>query len=116
MLLFVYGTLKKGERNHNFLQNAVFLREVRTQPEFRLIDFGTFPGMTAGGKAIEGELYHVTEDELGRIDDFEGEDGEGLYARHLIQLEDGSQAFAYVSFPSFTPSEFEGTNWHGSTC
>ena len=119
MLLFVYGTLKKRERNSSFLYNAVFLREVCTRPEFRLLDFGTFPGMTAGHKAIEGELYYVTEDELSRIDDFEGvgwNTEDSVYARHLIQLEDGSQAFAYVCSPFSTPTEFEGTNWYERKC
>lgn len=113
MLLFVYGTLKRGERNNGLLRQATFLRQALTQPGFTLVDFGTFPGLMRGDKAIEGELYQI--DDLGQLDDFEGV-GEGVYVRELIQLEDGTQAYAYLCSLSPSPPQLEGTVWYEREC
>ena len=109
MILFVYGTLKQGERNNKLMQGR-FLREVRTEPKFRLVDFGTFPGLAFGRHAISGELWEVDDETLVKLDEFEGI-GDGVYIRKLIQLEDGEQAYAYLCQPFFAV-EYDGTNWH----
>lgn len=111
--LFVYGTLKRGYRNSSLMNEhyVTFLKEVRTVPEFRLIDFGSFPGLTTGNKAIEGELYHVDSWYIDCLDRFEGCGGDGVYTRQLVTLEDGSHAYAYICNSPNAP-EYEGTNWH----
>lgn len=113
LLLFVYGTLKRGCRNSSLMNEhyVTFLKETRTTPEFRLIDFGSFPGLSIGNKAIEGELYQVDGWYIDYLDRFEGCGGDGVYARQLITLEDGSHAYAYICNSPNTP-EYEGTNWH----
>ena len=42
-LVFVYGTLKRGERNHYFLASAEYLGPAFTEPLYRMIDCGPYP-------------------------------------------------------------------------
>lgn len=107
-LIFVYGTLKYGERN-NDLMVGEFVRDARTEPSHRLVDFGTFPGLAAGTESIEGELWSVDETTLRRLDYFEGVHN-GVYVRKQIQLDDGTQAYAYCSLIDMP--HYAGTNWH----
>lgn len=107
-LLFVYGTLKSGERNHDCL-DGTFVRSVRTKPNYKLVNCGTYPGLVRGDLAIAGELYEVDDVFLQRLDYFEGIN-RGVYVRELIQLEDDTEAFAYVY--QLDSPEYEGTDWH----
>jgi gamma-glutamylcyclotransferase (GGCT)/AIG2-like uncharacterized protein YtfP len=88
MLIFVYGTLKSGERNNlYFLGNQTLMGQARTENGFRLYDLGQFPAMvedhTAG--SVCGELWDVNERCLLELDRLEGLD-KGLYERKVIQL------------------------------
>ena len=40
--LFVYGTLKRGFRNHRLLERQQFIREAVTLPRYRLFDRGAY--------------------------------------------------------------------------
>lgn len=83
ILVFVYGTLKRGGSNHVFLRQQKFLGEARTTLGFTLYSLGDYPGMvrapgdTAG---VTGELWSVDEATLAELDRLEGVD-EGLYKR-----------------------------------
>ena len=77
-LLFVYGTLKRGLRNHPLIADQQFLREAVTPPRYRVIDLGPYPGLVvdeANGLAVKGELWAVSECCLGELDDFEQDAG-----------------------------------------
>ena len=87
-LIFVYGTLKRGERNHHFMTGQTFVAEARTLPGFRLYDLGDYPGMVADATAtqgIEGEIWAVDAAGLSNLDELEGL-AEGLYRRELVAL------------------------------
>ena len=93
--VFVYGSLQRGEANHRMMNGARFLARVRTTAAFELFDLGAFPAMsTKGSTAIEGELYEVDADLLGRLDVFEG--CPRLYQREVVALDDGTSADGYV--------------------
>lgn len=93
--VFVYGTLLRGEPNHDLLARAKWVGIVRTRAEFDLFDLGRFPAMVAHGQtAISGEVYDTDEASLRRLDRLEGHPH--FYTRTTIQLEDGQQAEAYV--------------------
>ncbi len=97
VLVFVYGSLKRGFRHHDVLGQAVFLRELRTAPGFRLVRYGQYPALVPAPDApgsVAGELYQVDSGDLPRLDKFE--DVPDLYQRDSILLEDGTPAEAYV--------------------
>ena len=73
--LFVYGTLKRGQRNHGLLRGQTFVGEAVTAPLYRLFDFGPYPCLVPapeGGKAIHGEVFLVQAALLPRLDRLEG--------------------------------------------
>jgi gamma-glutamylcyclotransferase (GGCT)/AIG2-like uncharacterized protein YtfP len=99
--LFVYGTLKRGDVRAPLLTGQMFLENAETTPLYRLFNVGTYPAMVEAeplgmqGLAIQGELWHVDEACLERLDIEEGID-EALYERKLIRLTDGQQAWSYL--------------------
>ena len=86
-VIFVYGTLKRGQSNHRFLSGQHFLGTALTQPLYRLFLLEGYPGMVEGspGRAIEGELWGVEPSCLEALDRLEGT-AEGLYARVPAKL------------------------------
>jgi gamma-glutamylaminecyclotransferase len=73
--LFVYGTLKRGLRNHRLLAGQQFLGEAVTEPRYRVLDLGPYPGLVADGAnglAVRGEVWAVAACCLAGLDDFEG--------------------------------------------
>jgi gamma-glutamylcyclotransferase (GGCT)/AIG2-like uncharacterized protein YtfP len=111
MHLFVYGTLKRGQRNHRLLADQRFVGPAVSAPGFRLYDLGPYPGLVrdpAGGP-VRGELFAVSECGLDELDDFEGVPD--LFDRQQLLLADGSTAWAYLyvrAIPAGTPN---GAEW-----
>jgi gamma-glutamylaminecyclotransferase len=102
--LFVYGTLKRGEPNHDHLVGARFLGKARTQPIYRLLDLGAYPGLVRNdpdGRSVLGELWEVGPDTLARLDEFE--EVPQLFLRQAVQLTGHSgpaQAYFYRGRPA----------------
>jgi gamma-glutamylcyclotransferase (GGCT)/AIG2-like uncharacterized protein YtfP len=94
--VFVYGTLRRGERNHALLEHAVFAGAARTAPRYRLGDLDTHPALVDGGvDAVTGELWGCDEHVLARLDAFEtADDG---YERRAVELADGGRADAWFA-------------------
>lgn len=98
MLLFVYGTLLKGQENASQLNGATFIANDSTLPQYTLLNLGPYPGLLASGNAaVSGELYEVPEALLAFLDAFE--DHPEVYVRTPIILVSGRQAFTYVLRP-----------------
>jgi gamma-glutamylcyclotransferase (GGCT)/AIG2-like uncharacterized protein YtfP len=94
--VFVYGSLKRGERNHHWIAAGTYRGEALL-PGARLYDLGPFPMAVASddpADTIAGELYAVTPAMLAALDRFEGVPR--LYERQSWRLADGSQAWVYV--------------------
>jgi gamma-glutamylcyclotransferase (GGCT)/AIG2-like uncharacterized protein YtfP len=92
--VFVYGTLRRGERNHHFLKEAPLLSYHRTAPCYTLVNLGRYPAAIPGGEtAIVGELYALGEGLLARLDRLE--DCPREYIRELIPSPRGP-AWMYV--------------------
>jgi gamma-glutamylcyclotransferase (GGCT)/AIG2-like uncharacterized protein YtfP len=73
-LLFVYGTLKRGLANNSLLAGQKFVTEARTLPHYRLYDTGLHPCLVEDidhGLAVQGEIWHVDDATLARLDTFE---------------------------------------------
>ena len=89
--LFVYGTLKKQHSRNNILGADSFIREIKTLPNYTMIDLGAFPGiLDLGANVIYGELYEVDNSVLGMCDLIEGHPN--FYKRKLVKLEKGIKA------------------------
>jgi gamma-glutamylcyclotransferase (GGCT)/AIG2-like uncharacterized protein YtfP len=95
-LLFVYGSLKRGQRAHHLLQGLPWLGQAWL-PGACLHDLGPFPMAVLGEGSIQGELYGVSEADLAALDRFEG--APRLYQRHWLNLEDGRSAWVYLGRP-----------------
>ena len=115
-LVFVYGTLKRGERSHGLLGDAPF-EGAALLSGLELYNLGPFPMGICNPQAsrpISGELYSVTDLQLKALDRFEGEPR--LYRRELRRLSDGREAWVYLGKPRqvrFAPVLSNGC-WSGS--
>lgn len=95
LLVFVYGSLRKGEPDHPALQGAQFVGNGHTVPKFRLVDLGVYPAMIeVPGYRVFGELYAVTREIRRRLDVIK--EVPVLFQRVTIALEDGRAAETYV--------------------
>jgi len=106
--VFVYGTLKQGHGNHEqFLKNAYFAGESATPPHYQMIA-ASFPVILPAdpGKAVAGELYHVDDAALARLDVLERVPTS--YHRAVIDVtENGQPVKAYVYVGTERWSEIE---------
>jgi gamma-glutamylaminecyclotransferase len=92
--VFVYGTLLRGEVNHDLLGGAALLGPHRTEPRFTLLLLGAYPGLIGGGRtAVYGEVYRIDEAGLLRLDQLE--DYPRLYDRCQIPTAFG-RAWVYL--------------------
>lgn len=107
MRVFVYGTLKRGERNGFRMAGAQFLRAATTaEARFTMgeYDSTSFPGRTTpdvsigGAFRIAGELYEVDGPLLAALDAFEAVGIE--YDRQTVLLDDGQWAQMYLHLSS----------------
>ena len=114
--VFVYGTLKRGCRNHQFLGGQQFLGEARTPPGFTLYSLGPYPGMardnsdTAG---VTGEVWAVDANSLEKLDELEGVN-QGLYERVPVKLlppfaDESVETYLYLR--SLTGRTLLGSDW-----
>lgn len=94
--IFVYGTLMKGQRNHDaFLRDESFVG-TGTIEGYDMYDLGSFPGITGGTGKVYGEVYRVTPEELKRIDRLEGEGFLYKKVRTSVRMADSSEMHAFV--------------------
>lgn len=112
-ILFVYGTLRRGQPAHWRLRNARALGQARTQPQWRLIDLGAYPALVAGGQqAILGECYALSYQQLGRLDAYEGVPRP--YRRERHTLADGRSVWLYrwcLAVPPRYRARRRGDDW-----
>jgi gamma-glutamylcyclotransferase (GGCT)/AIG2-like uncharacterized protein YtfP len=85
-LVFVYGTLKRGQVRHFALARQRFLGEAKTRPLYRMVNLGSYPALTEGGtSAIAGELWEVDAPCLALLDEIESV-ADSYYRRGAISL------------------------------
>jgi gamma-glutamylaminecyclotransferase len=90
MLLFVYGTLRRGADNHDQLRGARLLGSARTRAAYELVDMGGYPALLEAGRtAVVGELYEVEETLRRKLDAFE--EVPTLYVRKHVSLDAASE-------------------------
>ena len=75
--LFVYGSLKFGENNHNRIFSGYDIKITSAWTFGELYDLGYFPALTDGNNKVYGELIEFNNLEiLTRVDSLEGYRGE----------------------------------------
>lgn len=76
MIIFVYGTLKKGFENHHFLDGAKFIGNATTKEKYPMVNVvKAYPYMInqkGKGKIIKGEAYQIDDKILSHLDMLEG--------------------------------------------
>jgi gamma-glutamylcyclotransferase (GGCT)/AIG2-like uncharacterized protein YtfP len=88
-LVFVYGTLKRGYRNHWLLEGQKLVGPATTVGRFKLLMAG-FPVLVKSDRRrgdfaqVQGELYLVTDECLASLDRLEGEGH--MYRRKKIRV------------------------------
>jgi gamma-glutamylaminecyclotransferase len=110
-LLFVHGSLRRGEPNHDLLAGARPIGDALTAPKYTLLDHGESPGLARNGtQAVVGEVYAVEDADLVRLDRLAGP---GLNDRTEIELANGRLVYAYVipDHHSRHCSEIPGGDW-----
>jgi gamma-glutamylaminecyclotransferase len=111
-ILFLYGSLKRGHRNHRLVADQEYLGEAVTEPLYRVIDLGRYPGLIrdeANGLAVKGELWAVSPCCLLELDDFEG--GEGQWARGSVAVPGREGVEAYFWTGPVPPFALSGDRW-----
>ena len=92
--VFVYGTLMKGETNHDFLQNATFLDKTVIEG-YDMYNVGWYPAIIDGEGLAIGEVYSVPVEDMTSIDSLEGEGS--LYEKRCVRITvNGVPDFAFV--------------------
>ena len=70
--VFVYGTLKRGQRNFSFLRGAKFYGHHVTESIFSMYEFNDYPAVCRDGMhAIVGEVYGIDNRRFRTLDDLE---------------------------------------------
>lgn len=112
-LVFVYGTLKRGEKNHHWLEGASWQGEAELSGVL-LHDLGPFPMAVIGEGTAIGEVYAVEERGLARLDELEGYPR--LYDRQMLTLNDGRHAWVYLGRPRQVRHAplVVGGSWHAT--
>jgi gamma-glutamylcyclotransferase (GGCT)/AIG2-like uncharacterized protein YtfP len=90
--LFVYGSLKRGDRHHDELVGARFLGEVSTAPGYALERVGEYFALIEGPaeSSVPGELFELDLERLVALDTFEGDE----YERGKIEIVSDNEAIA----------------------
>jgi gamma-glutamylcyclotransferase (GGCT)/AIG2-like uncharacterized protein YtfP len=97
-LVFVYGSLKRSQPEHRQLAGSPCCGEAQLRG-LALYDLGPFPMAVATDPQalLHGELYRLTDEQLARLDRFEG--APRLYERQRWALADGRPVWVYVGRP-----------------
>jgi gamma-glutamylcyclotransferase (GGCT)/AIG2-like uncharacterized protein YtfP len=113
ILLFVYGTLKRGHRNHRHLAGQEYVGPACTVARYRLFDCGAYPGLVdapVGGMSIDGELWRVHVAALPDLDVFE--DVPDTFERRVVALQDvAGPVFAYFYVRDVSKLGDCGNSW-----
>ncbi len=114
VLLFVYGLLLQGEREHALLGGARLLNEARTKPQYTLVDLDFYPVLLERGQvSVLGELYEVTRQQRFELDVHH--QCPALFRRITIELSDGTRAETYAMDEEKVRGKrrLKGGSWRG---
>ncbi|MCE9520233.1 MAG: gamma-glutamylcyclotransferase [Verrucomicrobia bacterium] len=114
--IFIYGTLKRGDCNARYMATQDFIGEASTEPIYRMVDGGGYPGMfpvNENGVSVLGEVWDVDESCRERLDVLEDVAG-GEYEVALVRLLapfDGQEVLTYIFLRVEKSMPDVGTVW-----
>ena len=109
ILVFVYGSLKRGFYNHGLLENSEFISEYKTGANFTLLDLIAYPAvLNEGTTSIKGEIYRVNENTFKQLDQLEGYPR--FYDRIVIETKMGN-AWMYILQENKNHPVIESGEW-----
>lgn len=96
MLLFIYGTLKRGHHNNRLLAQSQFIETATTQPKYRLYNCGNYPALkyATEGYPIQGEIWQIQPHTLKQLDTLEGTPW--LFDRQPIEITNHQNIQGYI--------------------
>lgn len=107
--VFVYGSLRKGLRHHDWLHGASYVRDDVTVGRFRMLDLGAYPAVVdEPAYPIHGEVYEVREGTLSQLDQLE--EHPLFFRRRVVALRSGDQAWMYLLAGKPSDHGLEGTD------
>jgi gamma-glutamylcyclotransferase (GGCT)/AIG2-like uncharacterized protein YtfP len=122
-LVFVYGTLRKGEHNAHVLGDSAYCGKSSTAPDYILLHLGGFPAIVpapaGAGVSIVGEVYECDAQTMRDLDRLEG--CPSFYYREQITLPDnGDQVWVYIlnqddrpaCYPAIKSGDWRADNDH----
>jgi len=110
MKLFTYGSLKRGFWLNGHLENATFLGEFKTTPDFTMVNLGSYPGVILqGDTAITGEVWEITDQELEHLDMAEGYPD--FYDRKVIDTSFGDAILYFLPGEYLSRPKVEAGEW-----
>lgn len=95
--LFVYGSLMRGEINHDLLDNAEYIGDDAIA-DAELFNLGPYPMYVPGTGTLYGECYHIPLTIIPNLDRLE--DHPHYYQRRWIQCLSGQTRLVYQGFAS----------------
>jgi len=117
--IFVYGTLKRGRSYSRYMAGQDFMGEARTEPCYKMVDCGGYPGMfpvVENGVSIRGEVWEVDESCRARLDVLEDVAGGEYELRRvrLVEPFDAEEVLTYFLLRADGSMPDAGTNWAAS--
>ncbi|MDF1628570.1 MAG: gamma-glutamylcyclotransferase [Alcanivoracaceae bacterium] len=113
-LVFVYGTLMRGERNHHWMRGARFVGGAVTAARFSLWSLGAYPVICPKGRTrVRGEVFRLSYAHLRRLDILE--EYPRFYHRCREPTRFGPAWIYYQSNPPLQSRLLPGGNWRRRT-
>ena len=89
---FVYGTLMKGERAEQLLDDATYVGRCQLH-DYAMYHLGSYPGIQpCDGEVVYGELYLICDETVEKLDEYEVEGT--LYDRKTVTVRMEDQSIA----------------------
>lgn len=97
-VLFTYGTLMKGNRNHYLIENSKYLCD-GVLNDYGLYEIGTFPGaINKHGFRVYGEVYEIDDAIKELLDRLEDEGNVYNFKKATINTDNGPVEASFYEF------------------
>ncbi|WP_113929217.1 gamma-glutamylcyclotransferase [Bacillus sp. P14.5] len=110
MKIFVYGSLRKNQKYHHYLNNSRLVSE-QAWIKGELYDTGEgYPALKEGNARVFGEIYEINQNVLKAIDDLEDYQenrDDNLYLRHTADVQADKGVVEVIYYTGFQSSLFK---------